>query len=50
MVINKVGLPQTILPTFMNFSNFHPFEDGAPRMNWDSNSSSMEEPTANEQK
>jgi hypothetical protein len=48
--VNKVGLPRIILPTFMYFSSFHAFKDGAPRMIWDSNLFCMEKSIANEQK
>ncbi len=43
-MVNRVGLPQTTLPTFLNFPYFHAFRNGGLRMIWDSHSSSMEEP------
>ncbi len=48
VMVNRVGLPQTTLPTFLNFSHYHAFTNGGPRMIWDSHSSSMEEPNADE--
>jgi hypothetical protein len=36
------------LPTFMKFPHFHAFKNGSLGMIWDSNSSNMEEPIANE--
>jgi hypothetical protein len=43
IIINKVGLPLA-LSTLLNFSHSHPFQDGRPKMIWDSKSSHMEKP------
>jgi len=48
VVVNKVGLPQETLPTFLNFPHFHAFKNGGPRMIWDSHSSNMEKPNVDE--
>ncbi len=40
--------PWAILPTFLTFSHSHAFKNGGLRMIWDSHSSSMEKPNANE--
>ncbi len=45
---NRVGPPRIALPTFLNFSHYHAFRNGGPRMTWDSHSSSMEEPNVDE--
>ncbi len=50
IMINKVGLPQATLPTPLSLSRSHTFLDGSSKMIWDTNSSKMEEPNANEQK
>jgi hypothetical protein len=48
VVVNKVGLPQVALPTFLSFPHFHAFRNGGLGMIWDSLSSSMKEPNADE--
>jgi len=48
VMVNRVGLPQVALPTFLSFSHSHAFKNGGPRMIWDSRSSIMEEPNVNE--
>jgi len=47
-MVNKVGLPQVALPTFLSFPHFHAFRNGGLGMVWDSHSSSMEKPNAYE--
>ncbi len=47
-MVNRVGLPRVALPTFLSFSHFHAFRNGGLGMIWDSHSSSMEKPNANE--
>jgi hypothetical protein len=47
-MVNKVGLPQVALPTFLSFPHSHAFRNGSPWMIWDSHSSSMEEPNVDE--
>jgi len=42
-VVNRVGLPQTTLPTFLNFPHFHAFCDGGLGMVWDSNKFNMDD-------
>jgi hypothetical protein len=49
-MVNKVGLPWVALPTFLNFSCFHTFQDGGLGIIWDANSSKMEKPNVDEQK
>ncbi len=41
---NRVGLPQTALPTFLSFPHFDAFKNGGPM----DDLSSMEKPNANE--
>jgi hypothetical protein len=48
VVVNTVGLPWATLPTFLNFPHFHAFRNGSPWMIWDSHSSNMGKPNANE--
>jgi hypothetical protein len=47
-MVNRVGLSQTTLLTFLNFPPSHVFLDGGLGMIWDSHSSNMEKPNANE--
>ncbi len=49
LAINKVGLPHVVLPILLSFLRFHAFQDGDPKMIWDSNSSRVEEPNVDEQ-
>ncbi len=42
-MVNRVGLPQTILSTFLSFSYFFAFCDGGLRMVWDFNKFSMDD-------
>jgi hypothetical protein len=48
VVVNKVGLPQAALPTFLNFPHSHAFRNGGPWMVWDSHSSNMKKPNVDE--
>jgi hypothetical protein len=48
VVVNRVGLPRITLLTFLSFQHFHAFRNGGPWIIWDSHSSSMEEPNADE--
>jgi hypothetical protein len=48
VVVNKVGLPQVALPTFLNFPHFHAFRNGSPWMIWDSHPFNMEKPNVDE--
>jgi hypothetical protein len=48
VVVNRVGLPQTTLLTFLNFPHFRASRNGGLRMIWDSHSFSMEKPNADE--
>jgi hypothetical protein len=48
-MVNRVGLPRVALPTFLNFSCSHTFQDGSPGMIWNANSSKMEKPNVDEQ-
>ncbi len=48
-MVNKVGLPRATLPTLLSFLCFHAFQNGGSSMTWESNSSKMKEPNANEQ-
>jgi len=43
-VVNRVGVPQTTLPTLLSFPHSHAFKNGGLGMIWDSHSSNMEEP------
>jgi len=47
-MVNKVGLPQITLLTFLNFPCFHAFKNGGLGIIWDSHSSKMEKPNADE--
>jgi hypothetical protein len=48
-MVNKVGLPQVALPTFLSFPHSHAFWDGGLGMVWDSKSSfHMEKPNGDE--
>jgi hypothetical protein len=47
-MVNKVDLPRTTLPTFLNFSHFHAFKNWGLGMIWDSHSSNMEKFNVNE--
>jgi hypothetical protein len=42
-VVNRVGLPQTTLSTFLSSSHFHAFCDGGLGMVWDFNKFSMDD-------
>jgi len=42
------NLPQIALLTFLSFPHSHAFRNGGPRMIWDSHSSIMEKPNADE--
>jgi hypothetical protein len=48
VVVNRVSLPQVALPTLLSFPHSHAFKNGAPWLIWDSHSSSIEKPNANE--
>ncbi len=48
VVVNRVGLPQTNLPTFLNFPHFRAFRNGGLGMIWDSHSSNMKKPNVDE--
>jgi hypothetical protein len=48
VVVNKVGLSQATLLTFLNFLRFQTFQSGGPKRVWDFNSSNMEESNVNE--
>jgi hypothetical protein len=48
VMVNRVALPLTALPTFFSFPHFHAFKIGDPRTIWDSLSSNMEKPNVNE--
>jgi len=48
VVVNRVSLPQVDLPTPLSFPHSHAFRNGGPWMIWDSHSSSMEKPNAND--
>jgi hypothetical protein len=49
-MVNRLGLPQTTLLTFLSFPCFHAFRDKGLRMIWDSHSFSMEKPNVDEMK
>jgi hypothetical protein len=49
-MINRVGLLQATLPTFLSFLHSHTFRDGILGMIWDANSYKMEEPNVDERK
>jgi hypothetical protein len=48
VAVNKVGLRQATLQTFLSFPHSHAFRNGGQRMIWDSHSSSMIKPNADE--
>jgi hypothetical protein len=47
-MINRVGLLQATLPTFLSFLHSYTFRDGILGMIWDANSYKMEEPNVDE--
>jgi hypothetical protein len=47
-IINKVGIPQGALPTFVTYPRSFAFQSRGPDMVWDSKSQTYDEPTADE--
>jgi hypothetical protein len=48
VVVNRVGQPRMVLPTFVNFPTSHAYREGGPGLIWDTCSQRLVEPNANE--
>jgi hypothetical protein len=48
VMVNRVGLPQATLLTFLSFLLIYAFRDGGPMTIWDSHSPNMEEPNVDD--
>jgi hypothetical protein len=47
-VVNRVGQPRMVLPTFVSFPESHAYREGGPGLVWDTCSQRLVEPNADE--